>query len=567
MAEIEEAKVEEVKLPSWRELLKPSVEFKKGYYSYAATQKDQELLNLPNPRKWKETEEDWKLPPNWKEIVIKKMDELRKKYRSFHVYIDICVRCGACADKCQFYIGTQDPKNMPVVRAELLRSVYRRYFTLGGKIFKGFAGARELTEDVLKEWYIYFYQCSECRRCSVFCPYGIDTAEITMMARELLNSVGISTKYVTEVIAKAETIGNNLGLPPAAFKNSLDGAVEDIYDITGIEIEIPLNKKGAEILYVGPSADFFGTPHWFTGLGLFMLFEEIGLDYTLSTYASEGGNFGFFHSYEHVKKVSKRIIEEAKRLGVKWILGGECGHQWRIWHQYLDTLNGPLDFLEEPVSPITGTKFENAAVSKYVHIHEFVADLIKHNKIKLDPSRNNHWKVTFHDSCNVVRGMGMYEEPRYVIRNVCNNFVEMPEHAIKEKSYCCGGGGGLLTDELMEVRMRGGMARAMAVKQSGANFLACICAIDKAQLTALMKYWVPEVQVGGVMELVGNALIMEGEKERTVDLRGNPIAEVKEYKCILCGAIFKEKDECCEHAEKEHKIAKAACDMPCKGVV
>jgi hypothetical protein len=82
-----------------------------------------------------------------------------------------------------------------------------------------------------------------------------------------------------------------------------------------------------------------------------------------------------------------------------------------------------------------------------------------------------------------------------------------------------------------------------------------------------MKYWVPEVQVGGVMELVGNALIMEGEKERTVDLRGNPIAEVKEYKCILCGAIFKEKDECCEHAEKEHKIAKAACDMPCKGVV
>jgi len=49
------------------------------------------------------------------------------------------------------------------------------------------SGARDLTVDVLKEWFYYFYQCTECRRCSVFCPYGIDTAEITMMGRELLN--------------------------------------------------------------------------------------------------------------------------------------------------------------------------------------------------------------------------------------------------------------------------------------------------------------------------------------------------------------------------------------------
>ncbi len=74
---------------------------------------------------------------------------------------------------------------MPVARAELMRSIYRRYFTLTGRIFGKLAGGRELTEDVIKEWFYYFYQCTECRRCSVFCPYGIDTAEITMMGREL----------------------------------------------------------------------------------------------------------------------------------------------------------------------------------------------------------------------------------------------------------------------------------------------------------------------------------------------------------------------------------------------
>ena len=95
-----------------------------------------------------------------------------------------------------------------------------------------------------------------------------------------------------------------------------------------------------------PSADFFATPHYYTLLGYLMLFHEIGLDYTCSTYASEGGNFGLFTSHEMTKRLNAKIYAEAKRLGVKWILGGECGHMWRVLHQYMDTMNGPADFLE-----------------------------------------------------------------------------------------------------------------------------------------------------------------------------------------------------------------------------
>jgi Fe-S oxidoreductase len=132
-------------------------------------------------------------------------------------------------------------------------------------------------------------------------------------------------------------------------------------------------------------------------------------------------------------------------------------------HQYMDTMNGPADFLEEPVSPITGTKFENAKSTKMVHIAEFTADLIRHNKLELDPSRNDNLNVTFHDSCNPARGMGMLEEPRYVIRNVCNNFFEMPENTIKEQTFCCGSGSGLNAGEDMELRMAGRLPRANAV--------------------------------------------------------------------------------------------------------
>jgi Fe-S oxidoreductase len=147
--------------------------------------------------------------------------------------------------------------------------------------------------------------------------------------------------------------------------------------------------------------------------------------------------------------------------------------------------------------------------------------------LKLDPSRNDNLKVTFHDSCNTARGMGLLEEPRYVIKNVCNNFYEMPPNTIRDQTFCCGSGSGLNAGENMELRMRGGLPRANAVKhvheKYGVNMLACVCAIDRAVLPALMEYWVPEVEVTGVHELVANALILEGEKERTTNLRGEPL--------------------------------------------
>ncbi len=509
--------------PPETDWLETPVEFKPGTYCQGSRIKYLEEVGFPNPREWAPSDEDWKLPANWKDIILEGMKERLGKYRSFQLFMDICVRCGACADKCHFYIGSGDPKNMPVLRAELMRSVYRKYFTTAGKLFGKQAGARELTEAVLKEWWYYFYQCTECRRCSVFCPYGIDQAEITMMGRELLNLVGGQTDWIGGPVANCYKKGNHLGLEPHAITSNIDYLLDDIEEISGIRPEPSFNRKGAEILFVAPSGDLFGDPGTYTAMGYLMLFHEIGLDYTWSTYASEGGNFGFFTSMEMAKRLNYKIYAEAKRLGVKWIIGGECGHMWRVLNQYMDTWNGPADFMEEPVSPITGTKFENAKGTKMVHITEFTADLIKNGKLKLDPSRNDHLKVTFHDSCNTARGMGIFEEPRYIINSVCNNFHEMPEDTIREKTFCCGSGSGLNAGENMELRMRGGFPKASAVKsvqkKYGVNMLANICAIDRAVLPPLMQYWVPEVSVCGTHELLANALVMTGEKKRTQDLR------------------------------------------------
>ena len=90
----------------------------KKYVQYPAKKKDQAVTEIAFPREWKF--EDMQLPENWKQVALSKMKDYLDRYRSVRLFLDICVRCGACSDKCQFFIGTKDPLNTPVGRAELL---------------------------------------------------------------------------------------------------------------------------------------------------------------------------------------------------------------------------------------------------------------------------------------------------------------------------------------------------------------------------------------------------------------------------------------------------------------
>ncbi|MDR2493344.1 MAG: (Fe-S)-binding protein, partial [Coriobacteriales bacterium] len=246
------------------------VEFRPGSYCYGAKGKNLEAVGFSNARDWSPSEDDWKLPENWQEIIVEGIAERMAKYRSFRLFMDICVRCGACADKCHFYIGSGDPKNMPVLRAELLRSVYRRKFTTAGRLFGRLAGARDLSENALKEWWHYFFQCTECRRCSVFCPYGIDQAEITIMGRELLNLLGLNTDWISGPVANCYMKGNHVGLEPQTIMGNVEFMMEDLETVTGRRFEPSFNRKGAEILFVVPSGDLYAEPGTNTFMGYIM---------------------------------------------------------------------------------------------------------------------------------------------------------------------------------------------------------------------------------------------------------------------------------------------------------
>src|SRR5450759_327756 len=446
------------------------------------------------------------LVENWQEKAVAKMGELLGKYRSLKVYMDACVHCGACSDKCHYFLGTGDPKNMPVARQDLMRKVYRRYFTFAGKFFPKLVGAVDFTKEVLDDWYSYFNQCSECRRCSVFCPYGIDTAEVTMAAREIRDSIGQGQKYSNEIIGKVHRIGNNLGLPGPALENTLLGLEEDTKEDTGVDVKFPLNVKGAEVLLVTPSADFFSEPHVDSLIGYAKVFHAAGISWTLSTHASEAGNFGLFiGNYEQMRKISMRVREAALELGVRRIAVGECGHAWRVAYSFWNTLIGPFDFLDQryPVPQ---------------HVCECTYDLIQRGALSFDKEANDGRIITFHDSCNVARASrmggiprGPFIIPREIIKACVNHFVDMAPETIREQTFCCGGGGGLLTDDLMELRVKGALPRMEALKsvvdEHGVNFMATICAICKAQFSKVLPdYGFDMGMIGGVHQLVSTAI-------------------------------------------------------------
>ncbi|HEX9625748.1 MAG TPA: (Fe-S)-binding protein [Acidiferrobacterales bacterium] len=451
------------------------------------------------------------LVDNWEEKAVLKLGELVKGSRALQVFLDSCVKCGACTDKCHYYLGTSDPKNMPVARQDLLRQVYRRYYTFAGRFFAklgipGVVGAKEMTREVLDDWYSYFHQCSQCRRCSVFCPYGIDTAEISMAARDIMDTVGLGQKYSNEIIGKVHKLGNNLGLPEPALADTLEGLEEDVKDETGVDVRFPLDVKGAEVLVITPSADFFAEPHIDGLIGYAKVFHAAGINWTLSSHASEAANFSMFiGSHDNLRRVALRIREAALDLGVKRIVVGECGHAWRVAYSFWNTLIGPFDFLDR-----------NYPVPQ--HICEVTYDLIKRGALTLDKSANDDKIVTFHDSCNVSRASrmgdlpgGQFVIPREIIKATCNHYHDMAPDTIHESTFCCGGGGGLLTDDLIELRVKGALPRMQAlhevVEEHGVNYLAAICAICKSQFTKVLPYYkFPMDMIGSVHGLVSTAI-------------------------------------------------------------
>jgi heterodisulfide reductase subunit D len=101
------------------------------------------------------------------------------------------------------------------------------------------------------------------------------------------------------------------------------------------------------------------------------------------------------------------------------------------------------------------------------HVSEFVMDLVKQGKLQLNDEGS---KVTYHDPCRLGRHMGLYEEPRDLIKATGANLIEMS--SIKEKSICCGVNAFVNCGEVSK-KMQ--VDRMLEAKETGAEAMLTFC--------------------------------------------------------------------------------------------
>ncbi len=222
----------------------------------------------------------------------------------------------------------------------------------------------------------------------------------------------------------------------------------------------------------------------------------MGEDWTLSIY--EASNYGvFLGDASRAKEIARRIVDEAKSLGVKEIVISECGHAY-----YAMRWTAPTWF---------GDEFTFSVRS----IVEVLAGYIKQGRLQLDPTANPE-PITYHDSCNLGRKGGVLEEPSFILHAVTADFREMTPN--REEAYCCGGGSGLVAlPEAVEVRMLAGKPKAEQIKRSGARVVAAACENCRLQIGDLSGYYGLGVGVTALADLVLRAMRLPGSKESFED--------------------------------------------------
>jgi len=423
------------------------------------------------------------------ETVVKCIGAIKAGPRALRLSMDVCAKCGTCAEVCPVYYGKKDPKYNPAHRADLIRSIYKRHNTLAGKIFGGLAGAKDFDQAEFEQWQDIFYSCTTCRRCAQFCPVGIDNSVITRKGRTILDGLGRTPARLQKVVKTALDTHNTDGASAEAFKAAIAFIEEEMRDEHGIDIKIPVDVLGADYYYLPPSGDALVNIE--ATMGVAKVFHVLGMGnkWTMSSTCFDGANYGLFTGNDaHMKATNKACVDEAKRLGVKVLLMGECGHAFRVMKRMMEASKwwGDLPF-------------------QVINCMEWTAEHIQAGKLQFDKSKHPQ-SVTYHDPCNFAKSCNIVEAPRVILRAACADFREMTPHGTE--NWCCGGGGGQLAMARYKGRrIQAGGMKAEQIRKSGAKVVVAPCHNCIDQLMELNKEFKLNVQIKTVAELVAEALI------------------------------------------------------------
>ncbi len=329
-------------------------------------------------------------------------------------WLEMCAHCGLCADSCFLYeVNDRDPKQVPA---------YKIQSTLGEIVRKNGDVTNEFMRHCMD---VAWSQCTCCNRCGHYCPHGIDMGIMFGYLRGLLNSQGF---YPWEL-----KIGSGMH---RIYRAQMNVTTEDWVETCEWMAEeteeewpgltIPVDVEGADMMYTCNAREPKHYPEDIAEAAI--LFHLTGENWTVPSEGWEQTSLSMFAGdWEACTMQVKTVYDAIERLKPKRCVGTECGHAHRA-----TVIEGPYWVGREDGQP----------PAPFIHYVEWVAEVLREGRLKIDPAKKIKRPVTLQDSCNYVRNHGLGEITREIMTYLVEPeyFIEMAPN--REHNYCCGGGGG-----------------------------------------------------------------------------------------------------------------------------
>jgi Fe-S oxidoreductase len=460
-------------------------------------------LNLPKPKSREEEEALVKSFLSGVEKLFSKENNWTF-LQPLLLTMEHCTRCQTCSDACHIYEASgRNEVYRPLFRSEILRRLYFKYVKHGGLVSRWQHGDIELNWPMVARLAELAYRCNLCRRCAQTCPIGADNGLVAHELRKVFSmEMGISAREIHDNGSmKQLKVGSSTGMSPAAVRDSVDFIDEEMSEKTGLDVHTPWDVEGADILLLHNAGEILAWPE---NPGAFaVVLNAAGVSWTMSSelLGYDSINYGLWYDDAQFARVALKHAEIARKLKVKKIVIGECGHAHKALSVIADRiLMGELDIPRE--SSMT-----------------FLRDIVMSGKLKLDPSRND-FPITLHDPCNLVRLMGVVEPQREILRKIAPRFREMEPHGVN--NFCCGGGSGFaimspnnFPDWRMQISGRKKLEQVLnafgdCLEPETPKYVCAPCSNCKGQLRDLFAYWnlwdQHKILYGGLVELIVNAM-------------------------------------------------------------
>jgi Fe-S oxidoreductase len=388
-------------------------------------------------------------------------------------YLESCVHCGQCATACHFYEVTGNPKYTPAYKLFPMARAHKR-----SKAPWRWFSAPKISREDLQEWEeLLFDSCTMCGRCTQVCPMGIDIASIVAASRQAFTAAGMGPEDLLQAADNARDKGSPLGVTPEVLADRLEWLADEH------EVELPLNKKGAEVLLTVSSIELMKYP--LSVVSMARLLNYARVNWTLSNKGYEATNFGFLAGKPAIAKLMiQRITDAAEEVGAKLVVIPECGHAFGVLRW-------------------SGANILGRALPYHVmHITEYLAQLKREGKLNFKPYATS---ITYHDPCQISRRGGATADARYLLDGFATNFTEMTPTG--NFNWCCGGGGGVQAmSSAADLRHKVFQIKMKQVEDTGAETMISACANCRLTMDESKAHWHWERGLDSLVEILAENL-------------------------------------------------------------